>query len=436
MDILTINDKPGTHPASWYAATSEAPGPYPTAQGDFRADVCVVGGGYAGLSSALHLARQGLDVVLLEASRIGSGASGRNGGQVSTGQRLEQAELELLVGKDKARLLWDMGCEAVDLVKALIAESGDPCDWTDGVIHADHRTRFSKHTQAHVEHMHIHYCYDKIRYLDRKEIREEVGSEDYVSGSLDMGSGHLHPLRYAFALARLAEAAGVRIFETSRAETISFGDAKTKPVATTDSAKITADHLVLAMNGYHNNIDQKIARHVMPINNFIAVTEPLPQDLADRLIRNRYAVADSRFVINYFRLSSDNRMIFGGGESYGYKFPADLEAKVRGPMAGVFPELKNTQIDYAWGGTLGITMSRLPHFTRLSPTALSVSGFSGQGVALATMAGQIAAETIAGQAGWFDLMADIPAQSFPGGTALRTPLLAAAMTWYALRDKF
>ena len=433
MDILTINDTPGQHPASWYAATAKAPGPYPDASGTLTCDVCVVGGGYAGLSSALHLARRGYDVVLLEASRVGSGASGRNGGQVSMGQRLEQDDLEPMVGLTKARMLWDMGAEAVDLVKQMLRDSGDDCDWRDGVIHANHRARFSAHSQKHVAHMQSAYGYDKIRYLNRDAVRHEVGAEGYHSGTLDMGSGHLHPLRYAFALTRLAQSAGVRIHEMSRATRIETAG---KPRVHTDRAVIEAEHLILAMNGYHNNCERAVARHVMPINNFIAVTEPLPQPLADRLIPNRYAVADSRFVINYFRMSPDNRMIFGGGESYGYKFPTDLRAKVRGPMCEVFPELKDIRLDYAWGGTLGITMSRLPHFARLGPAALSVAGFSGQGVALATLAGQIAAETVAGQAERFDMIAHLPTPGFPGGPALRTPLLAAAMTWYALRDKF
>ena len=433
MDILTINDRPGEHAPSWYAATAEAPGPYPAATGAVKADVCVVGGGYAGLSTALHLARRGLDVVLLEASRIGSGASGRNGGQVSMGQRLEQGDLEAQLGPDQARVLWDMGAQAVDLVKTLLRESGDDCDWRDGVIHANHLARFSDESKAHVAHMHEVYGYDKIRYLDRDAVRYEIGSEDYHSGTLDMGSGHLHPLRYAFAIARLAEGAGARLHEMSRVTRI---ETTGKPRIHTNKAVIEADHLVMALNGYHNNIAPDVARHVMPINNFIAVTEPLPEPLAAKLTPNRHAVADSRFVINYFRMSPDNRMIFGGGESYGYKFPSDLRAKVRGTMSGVYPELKDITLDYAWGGTLGITMSRLPHFTRLGPAAMSVSGFSGQGVALATLAGQIAAETVEGQAARFDLFRSLPAPRFPGGPRLRTPLLAAAMTWYALRDKF
>lgn len=432
MDILTINDRLGQHAPSYYAAGLTPPALEAPATGHLCADVAVVGGGYAGLTAALTLARAGLDVALIEASRIGSGASGRNGGQVSMGQRLEQDELERMVGPDQARVLWDYGCEAVDLVKSLCAEGQDDCDWRDGVIHANHRDRFTKDSRAHVDHMVSHYNYDKILFLSREDIRHEVGSEDYHSGTLDMGSGHLNPLRYALTLGRLAKAAGVRIYEQSRVTRVDTG---AKPRVVTETAEIKADHLILAMNGYHNNLCAPIAQRVMPINNFIAVTAPLPSGLADKLIPNRYAVADSRFVINYFRLSPDNRMIFGGGESYGYKFPADLQGKVRGPMAEIFPDLAQTRIDYAWGGTLGITMTRLPHYARLGPSSLTVSGFSGQGVTLATLAGKMAAEAVLGHAGRFDTMAALPSARFPGGAWLRTPLLAAAMTWYAIRDK-
>ena len=432
MDILTINDTSGHYPRSWYAATATPPGPFAQAKGEMRTDVCVVGGGYTGLSSALHLARAGFKVVLIEASRIGFGASGRNGGQVSMGQRLEQEDLEDMLGQDDARKLWDLGGEAVALVKSLISEGNIDCGWSDGVIHANHRERFSAHSKSHVEHMHSVYGYDQISYLDQAAIHAEVGSPHYVSGTLDRGSGHLHPLRYAFGLARMALAAGVTLHENSRMIEIIHGP---KPRVRTEHATITADHVVLGLNGYHNNALPELASHVMPINNFIAVTESLGEARARDLIRNNHAVADSRFVINYFRLSHDNRMIFGGGESYGYKFPVDLVAKVRQPMLQVFPQLAEVPIEYTWGGTLGITMSRLPYFARLSGNVLNASGFSGQGVALATLAGKIMAEAVKGQANRFDLMAKLPTPAFPGGVALRTPLLVAAMLWYSLRDK-
>lgn len=433
MDILTINDRPGQHPPSWYAATATPPGPYPAAHGAVRADVCVVGGGYSGLSTSLHLARRGYKVVLLEANRVASGASGRNGGQVGTGQRVEQGVLEAMVGRDKARILWDIGFEAVQLVKDLIGEGAMDCGWTPGILHANHRARFTRDTQAHVAHMQTQYGYDKLSFLDAKAMAEEVGAPGYVSGSLDLGGAHLHPLRYAFGLARMAEAAGVRIHEMSRMARLHPGSPARVDTAT---ATITADHVVLGLNGYHNNAVADLSARVMPINNFIAVTAPLGAARARSLIRNAYAVADSRFVINYFRLSEDHRMIFGGGESYGYRFPSDIAAKVRRPMLQVFPQLAEAPIDYAWGGTLGITMSRLPDFSRLHGNVLSVAGFSGHGVAMATLAGKMAASAVAGQAEQFDLMRSLPGTRFPGGTALRTPLLAAAMLWYSLRDKF
>ena len=432
MDILTINDRQGHYPDSWYAATATSPGPYPSAKGELRCDVCVVGGGYTGVSAALHLARAGYKVILIEAQRIGFGASGRNGGQVSMGQRLEQDELEPMLGNATARKAWDMGCEAVALVKDLIREGNIDCNWRDGVIHANHRERYTSSSRHLVEHMHKHYGYDQIRFLDRAAMQREVGAPQYVSGTLDMGSGHLHPLRYIFGLARMAQEAGVIIHENTRMLELIPG---AKPRVKTAESTITADHLVLGLNGYHNNAVGEVAARVMPINNFIVATEPLGEARATELIRNNYAVADSRFVINYFRLSHDNRMIFGGGESYGYKFPADIVGTVRKPMLEVFPQLADARIDHAWGGTLAITAKRLPHFARLHGNVISASGYSGQGVALATLAGKLVADALRGQAERFDLMANLPTPRFPGGVLLRTPLLVAAMLWYSLRDR-
>lgn len=433
MDILTINDRPGIYPASFYAATASIPEARPEAAGDIAADVCVVGGGFTGLSAALHLARAGYSTVLIEASRIGFGASGRNGGQVGTGQRLEQDELEKLVGPERARRLWDMSLEAVQLVRDLIAHAGEDCWLREGIIHANHRNRYSSHARAYAELLETRYGYDKLTYLDRAAISAEIGTSDYFSGVLDRGGFHIHPLRYALALGELAASAGVRIHENTRMQ--SFEEIGGRVQVKTGQAMISADHLVLGLNGYHNNLVSGTRTRVMPINNFIAATAPLGKERAKSLIANNHAVADSRFVINYYRLSPDHRLLFGGGESYGYRFPADLKQKVRGPMLGVFPQLHDVDIDFAWGGTLGITMNRLPHFARLGKSTLSMSGFSGHGVALATLAGKLAAEAIRGRAERFDLMAELPTPAFPGGTLMRAPLLALAMLWYAMRDR-
>ena len=157
--------------------------------------------------------------------------------------------------------------------------------------------------------------------------------------------------------------------------------------------------------------------------------------MRNSLISYDYAVADSKFVVNYFRFSDDGRMLFGGTESYGYKFPKNIADAVRKPMKEIFPQLKNAQIDYAWGGTLGITMNRMPCFDRVQSNILNASGYSGHGVAMATLGGKLAAQAIMGQSEKFDLMASIPTPRFPGGAKMRTPLLVLAMVWYSMRDK-
>lgn len=432
MDILFANDRAGEYPPSWYAATATPPGPFPAAEGDMTADVCVVGGGFTGLSAALHLRERGYDVVLIDAHRVGWGASGRNGGQVGTGQRLDQEDLEKLVGNTRAHALWDLAQEAVATTRALAAEHAPEAGFAPGIVHACHRARLVPHSHAYAEKMARDYGYDLIRPLGMEEMRHMVGSPAYVGGDLDMGGGHLHPLRYAFGLARAAAAKGVRIHENSKATGLSFGAPAT---VTTAKAKIRAAHVLLACNGYLGHLNGRTAARVMPINNFIVATAPMSPAAQEEIVRNNHAVADSKFVINYFRFSEDHRLLFGGGESYGYRFPADIAALVRKPMLEIFPQLKDTKITQAWGGTLGITMNRMPHFERLAGNVLTASGYSGHGVAMATLGGKLAAEAIAGQAERFDLMAGVPSPAFPGGVALRWPLLVLAMVWFSLRDR-
>ncbi len=430
MDLLTANDTAGQYPASYYAATVTPLDAFPTAAGAMSCDVCVVGGGYSGLSSALHLAQAGYDVVLLDAQRVGFGASGRNGGQVGTGQRIGQDDLEDIVDLPQARALWDLSLESVDLVRDLITDHELDCGWSAGILEADHRAKNVPHSHEYAEKLRREYDYDLIRPVGKDEMRSLVGSRAYYGGTLDMGGGHLHPLRFALGLARAARNAGVRIHEGSKVTGLTADG-----VVSTDQATITAKNVILGCNGYLGALQPQVAQRVMPINNFIAATEPLSDADARALIRDNHAVADSKFVINYFRLSEDNRMLFGGGESYGYKFPKDIAATVRKPMLEIFPQLKDTRIDYAWGGTLGITMNRLPHFSRVSDNVLSISGFSGHGVAMATLAGKLAAQAVAGQAEKFDVFSTLPSPRFPGGPRLRTPLLALAMLWYSMRDR-
>jgi gamma-glutamylputrescine oxidase len=430
MNLLFANDRAGEYPASYYAATAAPLAPFPALKGEARADVCVVGGGYTGLSAALHLAQRGYSVILLEAHRLGFGASGRNGGQVGSGQRLDQDELEQMAGPGPARQLWDMAQEAKALVQSLIADHAMPVTFYPGVAHACWTDRQVAQAHAYADRLRRDYGYDQLEPLDRDGIRRLVGSDVYKGGEIDRGAGHLHPLNYALGLARAAADAGVRIHERTLVHGVDHG---AKPVVRAAQGRVVADHVILAGNGYLGGVEPKVAARVMPINNFIVATEPLGER-ARQILSEPVAVADSKFVVNYWRLSEDNRLLFGGGESYGYRFP-DIIRTVRKPMLQVYPQLADARIDYAWGGTLAITMNRMPCFTQPRPNVLSASGYSGHGVALATMAGKVMAEAVAGQAERFDLMARLPQQSFPGGVALRWPMLVLAMTWYSMRDR-
>ena len=431
MNLLYSNDRRGEYPPSWYAATATPLGPFDPLKGAQKADVVVIGAGYTGLSAALHLAQAGRDVVLLDAQRVGFGASGRNGGQLGSGQRMEQDALEALMGEPEAAKLWELGEDAKGLVKSLIAEHNIDCDLKPGVA-------WTGSTEGDVHHLHDYagllatkYNYDQIEQLDHAALQSVCPSPDYRGGILDMGAAHLHPLNYVLGLARAAAAAGVRIHERSAVHHIDEG---TPATMRTDAGHVVADHVILACNGYLGGLNRRVAARVMPINNFIVATEPLGDRIKDILPRD-VAVADSRFVVNYFRLSDDGRLLFGGGESYGYRFPNDIAAKVRKPMSIIFPQMRDVKIDYAWGGTLGITMKRLPYLTRIGANMLSASGYSGHGVGTATHAGQLMARAIVGDGDGFDTMAAMPSTPFPGGPAMRSPLLMLAMSWYALRDR-
>lgn len=432
MDLLTANDRPGTYPPSWYAATAAPLPPFPAAEGDLDCDVCIVGGGYLGLSAALHLRERGYDVVLLEGQRVGFGASGRNGGQVGTGQRQDQDWLEAKLGTGPARALWDLGLEAVALTRDLVARHAPDAGWRDGIIWAAHKARFVPGYHDYAEKLVRRYGYDRVEPLDKAALRALVPSPDYHGGMLDRGGGHIHPLRYALGLARAAQAAGARLFEGSRVTAIRPGE---PAVVETAQARVRARFVVLGCNGYLGGLEPQVAARVMPINNFIVATRPLSAAEAAGVLTGGQAVADSRFVVNYYRLSHDNRLLFGGGETYGWRFPADIAAQVRGPMARIYPQLREIEITHAWGGTLGITVNRMPHVARLAGNVLALSGWSGHGVAMATLGGRLAADAIAGQAEKFDIMASVPSPRFPGGAALRWPLLVAAMVWFSLRDR-
>lgn len=419
------------HPKSWYAATANRFSPLPPLQGGTRADICVIGGGYTGLSAALHLAEAGLDVVVLEAARVGSGASGRNGGQIHTGQRRDQDWLETHVGLDDAKALWRLAEDAKALLHDLIARHAIDCDVRAGLVVADHKPGYVAHSHAYARKLNDVYHYPHAAPLTREELRAMVGSDAYYGGMIDHGGGHLHPLNLALGLADAARRAGARLFEQSRALRIEEG-AKVRVV--TASGTVEADFVLECGDGLQDGLDRRVDRHVMPIANYIAATAPLGER-AREIISNDAAVADSRFVVNYYRLSADGRLLFGGGESYRRGLRPNPGEFVRPYMLQIFPQLADVRIDYGWGGILGITMSRMPFVRKLSPRVLTAAGYSGQGVMLAPYFGKLLARAVKGQLGEFDLLARLPVPAFPGGPLMRWPLLVAGMSYYALRDR-
>lgn len=420
------------HVASYYAASANLDPDLPPLHGSTQADVCIIGAGYTGLSAALHLRERGFSVVVLEAERVGWGASGRNGGQVGTGQRRPQHELEQRLGKPHARLLWDLGLEAVQLVRELIARHAIRCDLREGILHVGWKPRDDEHLRSEVAHLQSAYGYTHCRHVGRDEARELSGSEVFCGGMLDEGSVHLHPLNYTLGLAQAAIDAGARIHERSRVTGYSRGE----PMRVhTTQGDVRADRVILACNGYLERLEPRIAGRVMPINNFMLATEPLDEEAASRINPRNLGIQDSRFVINYWKLSADNRLLFGGGENYRRGFPADIRSFVRKHMLEIYPQLADTRIDYGWGGTLAITLKRMPAIGHLEAGLYHALGYSGHGIPTATLAGKLLAETIAGHSDRFDLMAKIPAAKFPGGTLLRYPGMVAGMLYYSLRDR-
>jgi len=418
------------HPSdSWYAATADIPS-YPALDGAHHTDVCIIGGGYTGLGAALELAQQKIDVALLDSAQIGSGASGRNGGQVHTGQRIDPERLAEILGADTARQLWDMSEDAKASLYALIGDHGIDCDLKHGLVHAWHKPGFEADDRAYMAFV-AGYGYDKVSLLDKAQVAAELGTDVYHGGTFDAGGGHLHPLKLAIGMAKAAANMGAKLFENSHV--LSYRRiAKGIHLRLANGATVTCQRLLVCGNGYMEGLSEEIDSHVMPINNFILTTEPLDDPA---ILPNDYAAADSRFVVNYWRKTHDNRLLFGGGENYTPWFPKDLKAFVRNNMLKVYPQLADIGISHAWGGTLAITMSRAPFVRQLAPGVFTSAGYSGQGVVLAPYFGKLLARAITGDARDIELLGRLPTPAFFGGRALRWPALVAGLSYYALRDR-
>ncbi len=420
------------HAPSYYAATAHPAPPRPPLQGAVKADVCVVGGGFTGVSAALNLAERGYEVVLLEANRIGWGASGRNGGQICSGYSADMAAIRGAVGRDDARRLFELAEESKAIIRERVARHAIDCDLKPGYLHAAVKPRHLKGMAQMRDRWAEDYGYHALELLEGPAaLQRHLQTEAYLGGLFDAEAGHLHPLNYCLGLARAAESAGARLHEASAVTGIARG---TRPVAETATGRVEADTLLLCGNAYLGRLVPEIAAKIMPMGNFIGATEPLGEERARALFPSDAAVCDWNFILNYYRLSADRRLLFGGLASYSTLPPPNVEGGLRREITRIFPALADVRFDHIWGGLVGITVERTPHFGRLDGNLYFAHGFSGTGVALTGLAGKILAEAIAGQAERLDLFAKLPHTSFPGGRLLRLPTLVLAMTWYRMRD--
>jgi gamma-glutamylputrescine oxidase len=431
MSPLTRNDKQGQFPASWYAATVDARPMRPDLRGGHTADVCIIGAGYTGLSAARVLARQGLSVIVLEAHRAGFGASGRNGGQVASGYNVPQRLLTKKLGAKLSRDMWALSEEAKQDVAENCATIAPDAQYTHGIAHGCYSAKERDTQHADAVFLQDTYGYDQTEILGRDAFADIVASPRYDGGIIDWGGAHIHPLRYALALTKAAEGAGAEIFENSAVHHIVKGD---KVTLRTGRGHVTADHLIIATNGYISGLERKVAATIMPINSFICATEPLNTDQKSILKKN-IAVEDSKNAVSYYRMSRDDRLLFGSRASAKVAFPKDIGGLLSPRFKTLFPQLENARVDYAWGGTLGVTLTALPAVQRIDKNIVSAGGFTGHGVALSGLCGKVMAEAIIGQAGRFETLSALPTPAFPGGTALGRPLLQFFLTVQNLRDK-
>lgn len=416
---------------SWYQASAGERPEYPALDGSTNADVAIIGGGFTGLQAAYNLARAGVSVVLIEAARCGDGASGRNGGQIGTGQRAWPDEMEPQFGHERTKALFDMAERAKTYLVDFARTHGIDMDHMPGYMSVSHKRGKDSEYRRTAEIMGQRYDYPHMRYMDARETEERVGSRRFHCGIYDRGSGHIHPLKLVIGLARLAASAGARIHELTPATGLRQQGGKT--LIDTARGTITADRVLIATNAYIGKLEPVTAAHVMPIQSFVGATVPL--DAHPSVIPGAEAIADSRFMVRYFRKSQDGRLIFGGREAYTAANPGDISIHIRRQIAEIYPELKDIEITHTWGGSVGITLPRKPFVREVMPGVTSIGGYSGHGVMLANYCGKLYADHVTGNLTDLELFRGLNVPPFPGGTALRAPLLFLALSWYALLDR-
>lgn len=420
-----------SYPQSYYAASANPVPQRPTLQGETETDVCIIGAGYTGLSTALFLLENGFKVSIVEAAKVGFGASGRNGGQIVNSYSRDIDVIERTVGPKQAQLMGQMAFEGGRIIRERIAKYDIKCDLKDGGVFAAFTPKQMKHLEAQKK-LWERFGHTQLEIMDAQRIREVVKTENYIGGMLDMSGGHIHPLNLALGEAAAVESLGGVIYEQSPAVRIERG---ANPVVHTPEGRVKAKFIVVAGNAYLGNLVPELAAKTMPCGSQVVATEPLSEEVAKSLLPQDYCVEDCNYLLDYFRLTGDRRLIYGGGVVYGAKDPANIEAMIRPMMLKTFPQLKNVKIDYAWTGNFLLTLSRLPQVGRIGDNIYYSQGCSGHGVTYTHLAGKILAEALRGQAERFDAFGSLPHYPFPGGRLFRVPFTAMGAWYYSLRDK-
>ncbi|MCX8965807.1 FAD-binding oxidoreductase [Erwinia psidii] len=421
------------HVKSYYAATANPHAPWPQLNDSIQCDVCIIGGGFTGLPSALFLTEAGYDVVVLEAARVGFGASGRNGGQVVNSYSRDVDVIEQRYGRESARLLGNMMFEGAAIIRDRIERYAISCDYRAGGIFAALNQRQLQHLKAQHKSWQ-HYGNHQLELLDRAAINREIATGRYVGGLLDRCGGHLHPLNLALGEAEAIRRHGGRIYEHSEVTGVSYDHPHR---VSTAQGNVSAKYVIFAGNAYlAPHLEPRLAGRSIPCGSQIVASEPLPADRALALLPNNYCVEDCNYLLDYFRLTADNRLLYGGGVIYGAREPQDIVSLIRPKLLKTFPQLAGIKFDFAWSGNFLLTLSRMPQIGRLENGVFYIQGDSGHGVTFTHLAGKLVTEALKGAPQRFDAFARLPHLPFPGGRRFRVPLTAMGAAWYSLRDRF
>lgn len=419
------------YPTSYYAATANQTASRPALADHHQVDVCVIGAGYTGLSTALFLLEKGFSVTVLEAVKVGFGASGRNGGQIVNSYSRDLDSIERSVSEPAAKLIGEMAFEGGRIIRDRVARYHIRSDLKDGGVFAAFNKKQMHHLEAQ-KALWERYGYQHLELLDQHDIQQVVASDRYAGGMLDKQGGHIHPLNLALGEATAIESLGGIIYENSPAIRVERGE---QPVVHTPDGSIRARFVVVAGNAYLGGLIPELAAKSMPCGTQVIATEPLDEELARSLLPQDYCVEDCNYLLDYYRLSADKRLIYGGGVVYGARDPADVTSIIRPKMLKTFPQLANVKVDYAWTGNFLLTLSRLPQVGRLGSNIYYSQGCSGHGVTYTHVAGKVIAEALSGQAERFDAFASLPHYPFPGGQRFQAPLSALGAMYYSLRDR-